>query len=473
MSVRVNRRFGCLTDLYDYQVEGVRGIDAFGGRCLLADSMGLGKSVQAFAWGHWRLRDGQTTVIVCPATLKENWRREVKKHFGRVAVVLDGRTPDPARLNVPFRRPVYVINYDVLGGRSKDDTWAAALARTDLAYVIADEVHYCTSPSAQRTKALKSLVAEVPHFVALSGTPLVNQPTELWPALNMLDPDEFPSFVRFASRYSRPEFTPWGVKYKGSRRLKELHALLKDRYMIRRLKQDVLKQLPPKTRQLVPLVLPPAAHKEYVRAESDFVNWLRRTHPQKAERARKAERLVKYGYLKRLAGELKQPLVEDWCRGFMTGSGKKLILFTTHRGPCDRYTRAFAPGSVKVDGGVVGRDRQAAIDRFMTDPRCRLLVGNMKAAGVGWNGTVTDSVAFAEFAWTPGDHTQAEDRVHRIGQTDHCTAYWLFAPGTIEEHLIEVIQKKQLSLDGALDGLGAGEGEFNVLDLLEQSMLRG
>mgnify|MGYP002413516133 CR=1 FL=1 len=463
--------FGCRTELYPFQKEGVRLIDGFDGRAILGDSMGLGKSVQAFAWGNWRLKEGEATVIVCPATLKEHWKREIKTHFGRAAVVLGGRKPDPTHLQVPWPRPVFIINYDVLGGRQRHGTWAECLNKNlNLAYLILDECHYLASSTTQRTKAVRQLADGVPHLVAMSGTPLVNQPTELWPTLNLIDCEAFPNFRRFAARYSRPEFTPWGVKYKGARRLKELHSLLKSRYMVRRLKKDVLTQLPPKVRSLVPLALTKPEWQEYKRAETDFIAWMKKTHPHKAEKARRAERLVKFNYLKKLIGELKVPHVREWVENFLEDS-HKLILFTTYRASCDSYTREFAPASVKVDGGVTGRHRQDAIDRFQRDRNCRLFVGNIRAAGVGWNGTVTDSVAFAEFGWTPGEHTQAEDRPHRIGQTNVVNVYYLFVPGTLESRLLTIIQEKQKSLDGALDGLGDGEGDFKILDLLENAML--
>ena len=464
---------GKIVQFYDFQKDGIKKIDRFLGRALLSDEMGLGKSVQAFGWGHWRLQDGQATVVVCPAALKEHWRREVKNHFGRVAVVLDRKTPDPAYLSVPWRRPVFVINYEIIGGRQRENTWAACLRKhLDVALIIVDECHRISNPSNQCTKGIRQLADDVPHFIALSGTPLVNQPTELWSVLNLIDCQEFPNFRRFAARYSRPEFTPWGVKYKGARRLKELHTLLKSRYMVRRLKKDVLTQLPPKVRTLVPLVLTASEWKEYKRAETDFIAWMKKTHPHKAEKARRAERLVKFNYVKKLIGELKVPHVRDWTENFLQDD-QKLILFTTYRASCDSYTRAFAPASVKVDGSVVGRHRQDAIDRFQRDPNCRLFVGNIRAAGVGWNGTVTDSVAFAEFGWTPGEHTQAEDRPHRIGQTKVVNAFYLFVPGTLEEKLLQIITEKQKSLDGALDGLAEGEGDFRILDLLETIMLGG
>lgn len=456
--------------LYDYQKDGIRMIDGFAGRCVLADEMGLGKSVQAFGWGHWKLKEGQATVIVCPATLKPHWQRECKTHFGRMALVLDGRVPDRAALRVPWARPVFIVNYDILGQRKLDNSWAEVIRQeVNVGLVIGDECHRLSNPRNICTKAFRHLVQDVPHLIAISGTPMTNQPTELWSVLNMIDPAEFPSFNRFAARYSVPNFTPWGVQYKGGRRLKELNLILKDKYMVRRLKADVLKELPPKRRMLVPLQLSKADWKEYQTIEQDFVRWMERTYPERAAKARKAERLVKFNYLKSTIGRLKRPHVEGLLRD-MVGE-RKVIVFTSYKETCEQLYQAFKPNSVKVDGSIPpGPKRQAMIDRFRHDAGCRVFVGNLKAAGVGWDGTMTDTVLFAEFGWTPGEHTQAEDRPHRIGQKGSVQCIYPYVPGTLEEKLLQIIQDKQKSLDGALDGLSDGEGEFRILDLLEKSM---
>ncbi len=458
-----------LVKFYDYQSEGIHQIDAFGGRALLADDPGLGKSVQSFGWGHWRLRQGKATVIVCPASIKEHWRRECLNHFGRSAVILEGRKPQPDALKVPWKRPVFIINYDILGNRNISASWSECLKTSlDVGLVIADECHRIASRGNISTKGVKHLVQNVPHFIPLSGTPLVNTPAELWSVLNMLDPEEFPNYHRFAARYCVPDYTPWGVKYKGARRLKELHRLLKEKYLIRRLKKDVLKELPPKVNIMVPVTLTKPEWQEYMRAETDFVNWLRKTRPEKAESARKAERLVKFNYLKQLIGQLKRPHVEQYVEEL--SYHRKVLTFTWFVETCDLLHKRFKSRAVKVDGSVTGRHRQAAFDRFTQDKDCDHLFGNIKAAGVGWPATVTDTVVFAELAWTPGDHIQASDRPHRIGQKNTVNVHWMFVPGTLEEKLLKLIQDKQKALDGALDGLDDGEGDFRVFDLLERAM---
>lgn len=468
MTVKKKKR---QVQLFGYQKEGIRSIDSglkYQGRALLADEMGTGKSVQAFGWGHWKLPEGKSTVIVCPATLKPHWQRECKNHFGRMSVILEGRKPDRSALQVSWPRPVFIINYDILHSRPMDRSWAEAMQQElDIGLVIADEVHQCKSPTTLRTKALKHLIQGVPHLIGLSGTPLVNQPPELWPFLNMLDPDEFPSYTRFAARYSVVDYTPWGPKYKGARNLRELHTRLKKDYMVRRLKKDVLTELPPKTRTLVPVAVNKKEWQEYMKAELDFVNWLKRTKPERADTARRAERLVKFNYLKQLVGQLKRPYVEQFLADLLYH--RKVIVFTSYRETCQLLHQRFK-GSTKVDGSVTGRHRQEAIDRFTNDPKCRLFVGNLKAAGVGWNGTVTDTVVFAELGWTPGEHTQAEDRPHRIGQRNTVNVFYLFIPNTVESRLLSIIQEKQKSLDGALDGLGDKDGDFRILDQLEKMM---
>lgn len=336
--------------------------------------------------------------------------------------------------------------------------------------VLVSNCHYCKSRDSQRTKNCRKLAEKVPHVIAVSGTPITNRPVELWPVLNILLPKHpmFKSFTRFANRYCKPEWTRWGVKYTGAQRLDELHKILKRSVMIRRLKANVLKQLPAKTRVVVPLDLE-NAH-EYRKAEADFVSWLRRTHPNKANKARSAELLVKTGYLRRLVGELKLKAVRQWIADHLEESENKLIAFGVHKKVVKGIYESFGDRSVVVDGSVTGEKRQEAIDRFNSAPGVRLFVGNIQAAGVGWNGQIADSVAFAELDYVPANMIQAEDRAHRMGQKNPVTCYYLIGKGTIEEKIAEILQKKQQISDEALDG-EAGVQQYGVLDQLEEALL--
>ena len=241
--------------------------------------------------------------------------------------------------------------------------------------------------------------------------------------------------------------------------------------MIRRLKENVLDDLPSKTRAVVPL--PVSSRKQYKQAEQDFVRWMKKYHKDKANKALKAERLVQMGYLRRLAATLKLPSVISWLQNFLE-EGNKLIVFGIHKAVLGALKEKFSKISTFVDGSVTGAARQRAVDRFNKDKNLRLFFGNIQAAGVGWSCTSTSYEAFVEFPWTPGEMTQAEDRLHGMfrGTGQPATYYNLVAEDTIEEKLVELLASKQLVLDQTLDG-EAGASGFDLLDRLTESLMRG
>jgi SWI/SNF-related matrix-associated actin-dependent regulator 1 of chromatin subfamily A len=444
------------TTLRKYQRDGVRFIERCGGRAMVCDEMGLGKTLQALSWGHHFLDAEAVKVVVCPAAVKDGWRREAASHLGLRAEVLGGTKPY-LRPGDRSPCPLLIVNYDVLSA------WLPYLTSLPVEYVILDEIQYVKSPKAARTKAVYLLCEGVEHVVGLSGTPLMNRPAELWPVVHLLRPDLFPSWSHFAWRYCRPERNYWGWTYNGADNLDELHQILTQNLMIRRRKADVLKELPPKQDIVVPVEM--SRPKEYELAYRQFVQWLMVRKPEKAVRALKNEALTKIGYLVRLVGELKRDAVASWVKDYLE-SGEKLALFGVHHEFLRPLHARFPRESVLIDGAVVGPQRQATVDRFAADPRVRVLFGNVVAAGVGMNGIqrATSTVAHGEFPWTPAQTEQATARAHRIGQTKKVTVFHLVVPGTIEEKVLKLNQKKQEILDRTLDGK-TGEA-FDVFDAL-------
>lgn len=457
-----------MTKLYAYQEKGVELIDQFGGRALLADDMGLGKTIQSLWWARHHMPKGSTIVVVCPASVKWNWQREAAAHVNMRAEILSGLNPPVDSLREGC---IYIVNYDILsGGRKKQKhRWLDLLRELQPDLVIVDECHYIKTMTAKRTKAVQSLCRIAPHVIMISGTPLTNRPAELFPAVNILCPEDFPSFRQYAWRYCNPKRTHWGWDLRGAANLDELHQRLTDCCMIRRRKADVLKDLPAKTRTVVPMELSSADASEYRKAEREFLIWLRKISPQKARSASMAEYLVKRGYLKRLAGMLKQRQVISWLEDFLEQTDEKLIFFGVHKKFLKPIYLHFKHLAVHVDGNVTGMKRQVAFDLFTKNKSKRLLVGNIHAAGCGWNGQVANHVAFGELDWVPGTHTQAEDRTHRIGQTRGVMCHYLVSKGTIEEKLCSILQEKQKILSEILDG--HNNVELDIMLKLEKMLL--
>ena len=315
--------------------------------------------------------------------------------------------------------------------------------------VLVSNCQALVNPNAKRTRAMKKLVKGVPNVFALSGTPLLNRPMELFPTLSVLRPDVFESRWSFGHQFCEANFTPYGWQYKGATNTEELNKLLLKTCMIRRRKIDVLKDLPEKIRQVVPMDL--SDKNEYRKANLDFAAWLHKKDPAKAMTSLKAETLTKMGYLLRLAAELKLPSVLEWINEWLLESDEKLIVFAEHQTIIKALKEKCNAKSVVIDGSVIKNDRTMAVDIFQRDPKTRLLIGS-KAASTGITLTAASTVAFAELWWRPGDHLQAEDRPHRIGQTETVLAHYFVARGTIEEKLCRILQEKQEVISSVMDG---------------------
>lgn len=460
--------------LYKYQREAVKRIDHFKGRALLADEMGLGKTWEALWW--CKLHPKKIPIIiVCPANMKWVWEMEVYKLLKIRAVILNGQTPFKKKKGFKrHRKKIYIINYEIL------KYWVSYLRKLKAMVLLVDECQRQKSKGAKVTLAVSRLskgietkkkkARRIPHVMAISGTPLLNRPEELYTSLRLVRPDKFSNYNFFVHRYCRPVWREWGWEYKGATNIKELHRKLKRLMMIRNLKKDVLKDLPDKTRAVIPMEI--ENRKEYEEAEGDFITWLTKKSPAKAKRASRAKQLVQLGYLKRLAADLKMKMVMIWIEDFMEGSSGKLVLYAIHKKIIKQIHKQYPHTSVVIDGSTSGKNRKRAVQIFQHNRKIRLFIGNIKAAGVGITLTAAHTLVFVELDWVPGNHTQAEDRIHRIGQKNAAMIYYLVAKDTIEEKLCKIIQKKQRILSRVLDG-SIKTNKLDVFKALNKALLKG
>jgi len=433
-----------MTELIPYQEEGVEAIYGFRGRVLLADQMGLGKTIQSLCWVS-RIPKHRPVIVVCPASMKYTWQAEAQMHFRLRAEVLEGQCNGTNQLP----GDIVILNYDILG------SWLPLLLKARPRVIIIDECQFIKSLKAKRTKNVLKLVSRpsVRSVLALSGTPLTNRPIELWPILKAVRPDLFPSLEKFAWRYCKPHWTFWGWRFDGATHLKELNRVLRSECMVRRLKKDVLPQLPPKRRKFVCFQLSKSQQKTYDEAQTDFLRWLEKESPAKAKRASKAEQLAKIGYLVRLAARLKLDWTTRWIADFFESNpGEKLVTFTMHTFVIDHLKEKFPDRCVVIDGRVTGRKREESVRQFRSHRKKDLLLGNWIAAGVGLTLTSSCNVAGLDLPWTPGELLQGEDRIHRIGQKKLSLIHYLIAMGTIEEKQINIQRRKAKILDAVLDG---------------------
>lgn len=334
--------------------------------------------------------------------------------------------------------------------------------------VLVSNCQYIKNPAAKRTKAVLKIAEYSRARIGLSGTPIENNVIDLFPILQAIKPELFPSFTKFAWRYTKPKYTPWGWTYTGSAHAKELNRILLENLMIRRLKSDVAKELPDKIYKTVLLKLTPEAQAEYDKASKDFMGWLRSKSPARANRAKKSQALTKIGYLVRLAAKLKHKSVLQWIRDFHESHpDQKLVGMTMHTPCVESLMRNFS-GSVKIDGTITGKLRHDTVRRFQTQPKVKNLWGQWKAASVGITLTAASNFAALDLPWSPSTYKQGPDRIHRIGQTKHCIIHLLIALGTIEEKLVKVLRDKGKIQDSVVDGKESSEDVDFLEDLLKE-----
>jgi SWI/SNF-related matrix-associated actin-dependent regulator of chromatin subfamily A-like protein 1 len=430
---------GLSGELFPFQKIGVAFIENQLGRALIADEMGLGKTIQALAWLQLH-PEKRPAIIVVPASLKLNWKKEAIRWMTNPKVeVLSGTQPWSTTGDL------LIINYDILWD------WVTELKQRNPVVLITDECHYYKSNQAKRTKAIKSIGKGIDHVIALSGTPIVNRPIEAYNALRLIDPNLFPDPWKFARQYCNLRNNGFGWDFSGASNTQELHEVLTKTVMIRRLKSDVMKDLPAKIHSFVPIELDNQT--EYDEAENGFIEYIRKMKGQDAAmRASNAEALASIEVLKQVAVRGKLNEAMDWIENFIEVDGK-LVVFAVHKFVIDALMERFSKIAVKIDGSVSNNDRQSAVDAFQSNDGVRLFVGNIRAAGLGITLTASSNVVFLELPWTPGELVQAEDRCHRIGQKDSVTIHYLLATGTIEERIASLIDKKRQVLDSVLDGI--------------------
>lgn len=427
-----------------YQTEDLRRIYDFHGRALLAWDQGLGKTPEAIWWTS-KIPKRRPVLIVTPSSVKYNWQHEAWHFFKLRARVLEGQGPKGDGKLV-LKDDIIILNYDILY------FWLKVLARNPPKVLILDECQYVSNPRARRTRAAKAVSMDCESILGLSGTPAMNRPIQLWAPLNIIRPDLFPNYNDFGWEYCKPRMTPWGLKFDGAARKKQLRRILLKHVMIRRLKKDVAPDIPDKTVKMIPVKFGPKAQAEYKRATEKFLTWLRERSPAKANRARKAEAMVKFGYLLRLCAELRMPKTIEFIEDFhKQNPGKKLVGLTRHRFVIDQLRDEF-PACVVVDGRYTGRLRHEAVRKFTTHKKTKDLWGNWVAAGTGLNLQVASNLIGLDPPQRPGDLNQGPDRVHRIGQTKKVMVWLLYAMGTVEEKWLKILLKRAVDLKDIMDG---------------------
>lgn len=464
-------------------------------RALLADEMGVGKTLQAITAA---LKEGAPTLVICPASIKVNWAREIidEDHDAQIQIVdPGGEVHDYATGN---GSKWLIVNYDMLA------KYKASGLRVLLPYktLILDEAHRVKESSAQWTKAAIEISKEADNIYLVTGTPVLNRPIELYTLLKIIrhpltigvkGKDNWYGYAfRYCGGYFR-EVKRWVFNHKtnnrelkttrfldtrGATNLEELQEKIKPIY-IRRLKKEVTK-MPPKYIHEKKVKMSELHEKLYAEAWDRYIAYLERikdelvqelgseeAYYKKLNNIEASQHLVELQKLQQITSAAKiRAVAEDAFKA--AKRGEKVLIFTTYTETLDRLKRILAHNELKVvtlNGQTKNESRVKAVDALQQDPDTRLFIGNIKAAGVGITLTAAAKVFFIDSEWTPALNQQAEDRAHRYGQTKEVDVTYYIAEGTIDEDKQVALEAKRKIIDAIL-----GEGNANIRK--EESVVR-
>lgn len=470
-----------------FQLEGITKIINFK-NCLLADQMGTGKTLQAIASAQYT--NSYPCLIICPASLKINWQLEIIKWLNEPSTVINGRRE--SRYDDKF----IIINYDILNYHIK------FLNKINFKCMIVDECHSIKNNNSKRTKIVKKLSKQIPMKIMISGTPILNKPSELISQLEALGVFKyFGGYWTFVKQYCNANETRFGWDISGVSNSLKLHEKLKEFCMVRRLKSEVLSELPEKQRSDVPIDIDNSF--DYNNAKNDFKRWIKQHSSSDTSwiseyedelkslgftekeicikvkirqtlisiKSDKAEALKKLETLKQLVADGKMNKTKEWISNFIE-SDEKLIVFAVHKKIQNEIYTHFKDKilTARIHSDDDSATRNKNIQMFQENPNCKLIVCSLVAGGVGLTLTASSTVLFVEFGWTSSIHDQAEDRAHRIGQKNSVNIYYLYGIDTIDEYILELIESKRNISNSIIDGLPYMPKDDDLNQILERFM---
>ena len=415
--------------LFNYQNVAVEFIDRAGGRAMVADQMGLGKTAVAIGYAHYKTLK---TLIICPKSVVVGWTREIERFTGKKATVWfsDGKA---GRIDAQY----HVINYDIVEKRAPE------LRQTHFDLLVCDEATYIKNRKTKRAKAILGDYRQrklypglkTKHVLFLTGTPVLNRPIEAFVLLNFLDSDRFNNFYQFTQKYG-------GWKGEQPRNLDDLHHRTKD-LIIRRLKKDILVELPPKQRNELYVELTPTEQKEYNDLlDKLFRKWRSLGKPTIAEMPAIQNYLIDKK-IPRLQEMIDEMLEQD--RG--------ILIYCCYVEPLKRLAKLYGDKAALIHGQMSASERQVSIDD-LKNGKSKVGLFSIGAGAMGIDGLQynIDTVVFLDHYWVPTIHEQAEDRIFRIGQTKQVSAYYFICDGTIDQYMSKLINEKRQVIDQIVDG---------------------
>jgi len=425
-----------------YQLVAVSYLCQNSGRAIVGDDVGLGKSIEALGFVYTQVEirrmSGLRILVVAPANVVYKWSHEILDPHARFPWSGLFTVGILEKTSAPMGQTDFtVVSYDILRRRQEE------LELAQFGCVILDEFHYIKSPAAARTKAARAVCKNAPYVIGLSGTPLLNRPIEMFTMLNILDPKQWPSRHNYGMRYCGGADN-FG-QFTGASNLRELRERLKP-YMIRRLKQDVLPELPPIQVSILPIVVDTSQYREIERNVQKQILALSPT-----SKGYWMSVLDKLNYLRQASGIAKIPAAVEWAKDFLEENDGKLVIYAHHKRVGKELVAALAAfGADTISGDTPPRRRDELARCFRAEASPRVLVVTA-AGGVGIDlfgeGRDCSNIIFVELEWRPSDFAQAWGRLHRFNQTNSVNAWILQARGTLDTYMTRRVDDKAAVID--------------------------
>jgi SWI/SNF-related matrix-associated actin-dependent regulator 1 of chromatin subfamily A len=419
---------------------------------ILADDMGLGKTTSTIIAA---LETGAKKIlIVCPASLKINWQREIANYSDRSVYIAEGK-------KFSDDHDFVIVNYDILKNfhdiKEKDKS---EIMKINFDLVIMDEAHMISNPQAQRTKIANDIASKSNRVWLLSGTPMTSRPMNYYNLLNLVDSPVAMNWMAYAKRYcngfqfSVGKRKVWNVT--GASNLDELRERTST-HILRRLKEEVL-DLPEKIITPVYLRL---KSKDYEELMGEYFDW----YDQNPEES--SSLTIQFGKLMKVRKVIAQEKINNTIElaENIIEQGKKVIIFTNFTDTLNQIYNHFGKSAVYLDGSCSKFHRQNAVDEFQTNDKIKVFVGNLKAAGVGITLTSAEAVIINDLSFVPAEHSQAEDRSHRIGQKNSTSVYYPLFENTIEGAIYDILSRKKKIISTVM-----GDDMFDDASTIEEML---
>ena len=439
----------------DHQTEAVQKL-VENKKFILADDMGLGKTTSTIIAA---LETGAKKIlIICPATLKINWKREIENYSDRSIFISEGK-------QFSTEDDFVIVNYDIMKNfhdpKKKDDS-LILMSKFDL--IIIDEAHYIKNAQAQRTKLINDITKSVDRLWLLTGTPMTSRPIDYFNLLSLIDSPVAKNWMAYVIRYCA------GFQFKvGPRKIWNVQGAsnleeLRDRtagLTLRRLKENVL-DLPDKIITPVYLRLKSKLYEEVM---GDYYNWYEKNPEESKSLTVQFTKLTKIRQI--IADEKISQTIE--IAENIIEQDKKVIIFCNFTDSLNKITEHFGKAAVKLDGSMSKVERQFSVDQFQENDKIKVFVGNIKAAGVGITLTSAEAVIFNDLSFLPSDHAQSEDRAYRYGQKNNVLVYYPIFENTIEGIIYDILHNKKQVIETVMgDNQNTADAAEDILKRINE-----